>query len=282
MKYQHFRDFDAFASSVKDVECTMMLQNPTHHSWSMNHVYLPKVHLQLGRLGSGNIVEGQSWSNGYVLYMPLTDTCQYLGNGTVVDKNSFLILEPGCEFCISTKVAHDWCSIFVPTHQLTLGSELVKPLSGSEKMRCRVTSPNPQLAAHVRALMHHNMAVASNLPEFESSLAATCAAAELLKVAPLVVGQRQGSKPKPGGRPKLPREEIIAISGIYLGIQNGSDNIGTSANTTDNKVTSSFCVKRGANDTAASSSIEITLVTAIKGTPTNLTPAYGLTLLWRS
>ncbi len=209
MQYQHFRDFDAFASSVGGVESTMMLQNPTRHSWSINHVYLPKIDVQLGRLGSGNIVEGQSWSNGYVLYMHLTDTCEYSANGTALEKNSFMILEPGCDFCFSSNIEHDWCSIFVPTHQLALGGDFGEPLSGSEKMTCRVTRPNPQLAAHFRALVRLVVTTAANFSEFESSPAANVAAAELLKVGSSVVGQRQGGKPNPPGRPKLPREEVI-------------------------------------------------------------------------
>ncbi len=209
MQDQYFQDFDAFASSVGDVDCTMMLQNPTCHSWRINHVYLPKIHVQLGQLGSGNIVEGQSLSNGYLLYMPLTDTCEYLANGIVIDKNSFMILEPGCDFCVSTKVAHDWCSIFVPTHKLTRGGELIEPSSSSEKMLCRVSRPNPQLAAHFLALVRLIVTSAANFSEFESSPAAHVATAELLKVGSSVVGQRQGGKPNPPGRPKLPREEVI-------------------------------------------------------------------------
>ena len=28
MQYQHFQDFDAFAATVRDIDSTMMLQNP--------------------------------------------------------------------------------------------------------------------------------------------------------------------------------------------------------------------------------------------------------------
>ena len=221
MKYQYFQDFDAFASSVSDVDSTMMLQNPTRLSWSISHVYLPDIHVQLGRLGSGNIVEGQSWSNGYLFYLPLTDTCLYSANGTVLDKNSFMIMEPGCDFCISTKTEHDWCSIFVPTYKLACDNDLLEPSLGSEKMTCRVSRPNPQLADRFKKAMGPILTTASNNSEFESSTAATYAAAELLKVASLVVGQRQGSKSKQEGRPKLSREEIIRRSKDLLEERNG-------------------------------------------------------------
>lgn len=209
MKYKHFNDFDAFASSISDVDSRMMLQNPTSLSWSIAQVILPEIDVQMGQLGTGNIVEGQSWQNGYLLYLPLTDRCAYSGNGTVMDKNSFLILEPGSEFCISTKVAHDWCSIFVPTHKLTCGGDLAEPSSDSGKMQCRVTYRNYQLAQQFKSTVSEIITVARNCPEFESSPAGKCAEAKLQKIASLIVGSSQAVKPKQEGRPKLSRKEII-------------------------------------------------------------------------
>ena len=81
MKYKHFTDFDAFASTIRDVDCTMILQNPKYHSWTIAQLTLDEIEIQLGRLGSGNIVEGQSWPNGYLLYLPLTEACPYLAKG---------------------------------------------------------------------------------------------------------------------------------------------------------------------------------------------------------
>ena len=134
MQTRSYRDFDAFASAVRDIDSVMLLQNPKQRIWSISHVDLPGIHVQLGKLGSGNIVEGQSCSDGYLLYMPLTDACTYSANGTVLDKDSFMILEPGCDFCVATKAEHDWCSIFVPTHRFARSGDLVGPSSDSDKM----------------------------------------------------------------------------------------------------------------------------------------------------
>ena len=221
MKYQYFRDFDEFANSVSDVDCNMMLQNPVRLIWSINHVYLPEIHVQLGRLGSGNIVEGQSWSNGYVLYLPLTDTCEYLANGTVIDKDSFLILEPGCDFCISTKTEHDWCSIFVPTHNLARGSDLVESSLGSKKMTCRVSRYNRQLADQFQELVHQSFITATSHWKFESSPAGHCVEAEFIKLASFVIGQRQEDMPNPEGRPRLSREDIIRRSKELIEARDG-------------------------------------------------------------
>ncbi len=216
MQFQHFNDFDAFTASVRDVNSTMMLQNPKHYSWSIYHVNLPEIHLQGGRLGSGNIVEGQSKPNGYLLYLPLTYPCEYSANGTVLDKDSFLILEPGSDICLSSTDEHDWCSIFVPSHKLIATRELVEPSSGSERseqMKCRVSRPNPQLAQQFRTFVSRIMNAAGNCSQIESGPAAKVAAAEALKISSLVLGQRQGDETSlQGGRPRLPRQEIIRCS----------------------------------------------------------------------
>ena len=112
MKYKEFQDFDQFAESIRDVDSDMLLNNLKQNIWSIFQANLSGIDVQLGRLGSGNIVEGQSWSNGFVIYLPLTPQCAYSANGTVLDKHSFIIMEPGCDFCISTKDEHNWCSIF--------------------------------------------------------------------------------------------------------------------------------------------------------------------------
>jgi len=212
METHSFRDFDAFAGSVRGADCVMLLQNPTRRSWDISEVDLPEIRVQLGRLGSGNIVEGQSWSNGYMLYLPLTDACAYSANGTVLPHGSFMILEPGSEFSLSTKFEHDWCTILVPSHKLARGSDLAEPSSGSEKMVCRVTRPNRQLANQFRALVDQIMTTAADCPQFESSPAASCAEAEVLKVGSLVVGERLTGETHREGRPQLPREEIIRRS----------------------------------------------------------------------
>ena len=221
MRDQYFRNFDAFASAVRDLDSVMLLQNPVRLIWSISHLDLSGIHVQMVREGGGNITEGKSRSDGYILFIPLNHADAYAGNGTALDHNSFLILEPGSDLCIRCKTEHDWCSVFVPLHKLAGGGDLVEPSSGFEKMRCRVTCPNCQLVEQFRALVRQLLTAAANCSEFESSPAATRAAEELLKVASLIVGQRQGDKPNQQGRPKREREEIIRRSKELLKKRNG-------------------------------------------------------------
>ena len=92
----------------------MMRQNPKKRVWSIADVDLGDTKVQYGQLGSGNIVEGQSAADAYLLYMPLSDTCEYTFNGLPVRKEEFAILEPNSEIRFSTIVEHDFCMAVVP------------------------------------------------------------------------------------------------------------------------------------------------------------------------
>jgi hypothetical protein len=120
MKHRYFTDFDAFVSNVNDVDCSMIAHNVSKHYWNISQVKLPEVELQFGQLGSGNIIEGQSWLNGYLIYLPINQKCLYRVNGEFLDKYSFMIMEPGSEFCLSSQGAHNWCTVFIPTRQQLL------------------------------------------------------------------------------------------------------------------------------------------------------------------
>ena len=141
--------------------------------------------------------------------MPLTDRIEYSANGSMLENNAFAILEPGSEFCVSTKVAHDWYTVFVPAHKFARGGDLGEPSLGFEKMTCRVTRPNLQLANQFRSFVSQIMTAAANCSQFESAPAATCAATELLNVTSLIVGERQPGEPNQRGRPRFSRQEII-------------------------------------------------------------------------
>ena len=69
-----------------------------------------------------------------------------------------------------------------------------------------------RIANHFQALVRQTVVTAAAFPQFESSPAAICAAAELTKIASVVVGERQGGEPVHEGRPRLERAGIIQRS----------------------------------------------------------------------
>jgi len=209
MQVEHYQDFDAFAASVRDLDCTMMLQNAARHSWTAQAAHIAGLQVQMGQLGSGNIVEGQSWVDGSMIYLPLSDTCEYRANGVPIEKNAFLTLDPGTEFVLSTKLEHDWCSISVPTEVLGRDPDFDAPSSASREIGCRVTRPDRRLANQFQDAVREVLTNASKYPKFETSLGATVGSATLLELGTRILGRALVRETDRAGRSKLPREEII-------------------------------------------------------------------------
>jgi len=218
MQSHTFHDFDDFASAVRDVDSIMLLRNPQRRLWTIDAVDLQSVDVQLGRLGSGNIAQGELRPDGYLLYLPLTDGVEYTGNGVRLDMNSFAVLEPGCEFCISTKEQHNWCGVFVPT--AAFGGGLNGHSSGYGKTTLRVARQDRQTADRFRSSVQQILFAAS-CSDFEHTAAAECARAELVRtVARIVAGCRKGET-QGSGRPVIPRREIIRRAAQHLEMQAG-------------------------------------------------------------
>ena len=209
MQSHRFRDFDAFAASVRGVDCGMMLQNPKTRNWDINVVDVGAIQVQLGRLGSGNIVEGQTHADKYLFYMPLSEDCPYSWNATVLQRDELAILEPGCEFCVSTKHEHDWCTIAVPAEML------VHQIKDGELPACRVTQASRQLARRFRQSVRDVMTASATSPQFEIELAAIRAETALLEIASDAIGERRPEH-QCEGRPKVSRQEIIHRSMALL------------------------------------------------------------------
>ena len=206
MQSKEFRDFEAFATSVRGVESKMLSRNPKRRTWSISTVALGGIDVQLGRLGSGNIAQGQLRPDGFMFYAPLTSEAKYSANGIALKKKSFAILEPGCEFYVSTEIEHDWLTACIPSHMLPQ----FRP--GLASRSCRVSGSTGLVANHFQTVLDQIFSTAASCPGFESSPAAECAAVELVKVCALIAGYHQPIEPPGDGRPKYSREQIIRCS----------------------------------------------------------------------
>jgi len=204
MRSHVFQDFDAFAESVRGVESKMLLRNPKHRFWSVKGVDLNGIDIQVGRLGSGNIAQGELRPDGFMVYLPLSNGVEYTVNGIMMEKNSFAILEPSCEFCISTKVEHDWCVAFIPNSSLSPENKIVRPTR-----TCRVTRPMNHAARDFQTTILEIMQAASLSTSFETTHAAENVAAEVLKLAEIAIGKKQKTVLGREGRPKVPRQLVI-------------------------------------------------------------------------
>jgi AraC family ethanolamine operon transcriptional activator len=210
MRNHVYRDFDAFASDVREVDCVMMLHNINRAIWSVTHIELPDIRIQTGQLGSGNIVEGQSLSEGYLLYLPLTRGQEYLGNGVSFGMGTPWVLEPGAEFCLSTDGQHDWCTLLLPTKVASAGTACSSS-TRSGASTCRIAPHARQAATRIGALVHDLLTAATLCETFETSIAAKQAAAEATSVARVILGMPRTEDPRQDGRPRISRREVIRL-----------------------------------------------------------------------
>ena len=209
MLSERFQDFDACVERIRDVDTIMTFKNLARRSWEIEVAEVGGICVQQGRFGSGNIVEGKSSDDGYMVYLQLSEDPRHSANGTVIPKDGFMILGPGSEFFLSGECEHDWCTIFIPRSTLDVDSALEATEGVSEKMICRVTRSNPRHAGRLRRYVGEILGAAVSYPEFESSPAAVVASARLLKLGRSILGCAPVHDSAQGGRPKVPRDEIV-------------------------------------------------------------------------
>lgn len=205
---QEYNDFDEFAESVRGGDWSMLRQNQAERRWSLAVANVGEAQVQLGEMGSGNITEGPSWQHGSNIYMPLGGECEQVVCGAAIPKNAFAVLEPGSEFSLAIKGAHDWCSLFVPNWALDRHPDVDEPSRASAATHCRVTRPSRPLAAQLERSTRSVIATARNYPQFESSIAAMVASAALLELGARIVRVPQPQNAVRPGRPKVSRHEI--------------------------------------------------------------------------
>ena len=211
MKSLQFNEFDAFAESVSDVDAVMTLQNPEHRVWKINQTVVEGLHIQLGQVGSGNIVEGQSWSDGTLLYLPLSAGVTYRANGVALGPEDFMVLDPSREFCIATKHAHDWCTVLLPQGDPSQDF-------GTHDIAWRATR---ELAGRFRHAVREILRASANSTYFADSVGAKVAAAELQEVSSAILTKPQPSIAEISGRPRRSRKNVLQVCNELIEVRAG-------------------------------------------------------------
>ena len=211
MKSLQFNEFEAFAETVSDVDAVMTLQNPEHRVWKINQTVVEGLHIQLGQVGSGNIVEGQSWSDGTLLYLPLSAGVTYRANGVALGPEDLMVLDPSREFCIATKHAHDWCTVLLPQGDPSQDF-------GTHNVAWRATR---ELAGRFRYTVREILRASANSTYFADSVGAKVAAAELQDVTSAILKKPQPSIAKISGRPRLSRKNVLQVCNEMIEVRAG-------------------------------------------------------------
>jgi len=204
-----FCEFDEFAEAISSFDGRILLTHPSIPKWSVSHLDLDGVHIQTAEVGSGNIVEGESW-DGYMVYLPLLDAGRKILNGSEVGKDSLLIFEPRSEISLCNAAEHEFCSIYIPTDVWTRAGLPSKLSLGGEKGACQVTRPNRQLHTQGRSLVRDIQIAATTCPQFETTPAGKIAAAEAAKFVFRIASESHIDEPATrAGRPRISRKKIV-------------------------------------------------------------------------
>lgn len=179
MTQQTFCDFDEFAAAVREVDCTMMVQNAEIHEWNLQIAEAGKVEVQFGKLGSGNILQGTSWKDGVLIYLPETPGARCAANGETLLPGAFMVLEPHAPFDLSSSGRHNWYTLFLPREKFS-GSHWDQPNSYA-------TQPNQALAKRFRSLLSEVLKASKESESFSCSVAGKSAERALCSVASQVL-----------------------------------------------------------------------------------------------
>lgn len=210
-----FTDFDEFSTIVKDVDCSMMMHhNPESYEWKIKQISFNNIDIQMGLLGSGNLLEGETKRDGFIFYSPLSKSAEYIVNGKTIEKGSISIFEPGSDFTLSTVEAHDWCTIFLPTEILVndyLHNERLAQLTvGDAEPAAYVTSPNKILTDRIQRIVSAtlNTAKAYN-GQLENSPASASIIEEMMDIGKYALNIKDLNEDQNIGRKKYSRRKLI-------------------------------------------------------------------------
>lgn len=205
MPNQTFQDFDEYVDEIQDVDVEMMINGLVRSSWTIRSLETSAVQIQEGSQGSGDITAGQFSSEGYFLYLPLKNAAAQSANGVQLNNESVVIMEPGCEFYMNSKVDHGWCSIFVPTNAMPVPSKM----SGVSQGKCRVVQTSAEASRQSRDLIVSLLNAAESNETLGSSRALEASFKELTNFSASLIDGRGKAEADTAGRPEIPRDEIF-------------------------------------------------------------------------
>ena len=115
---QTFSEFEHFTDVIGHADANFTLPRLDTPFWSISQRSIGQIHLQCGTEANGNIAEASAHDGGYLLFVQRDGSpCQ--ANGVPLEEDMLLVSGPRGEFVLAADKAHDWYSLFVPSHLLT-------------------------------------------------------------------------------------------------------------------------------------------------------------------
>jgi len=209
MKRDDFTDYEAFRASIQQVGGGWLLNGGKNWRWHRTSLAVGDCEIQIGYSRCGLITQGVSSNDFYSFWIPFkSHVWRHLGGK--LDSDNIMVMEPGVEYTVTSRVADGWHSFCVPKHLIE---------SHTSRDRCSYSyqvAHQQRRADAIRQLFYRVIAAVEENPCIEFSPAAKIMEAELRSLLePTLVPAEDGGV-SPRGRPRVSRREIIARSKAAL------------------------------------------------------------------
>jgi AraC family ethanolamine operon transcriptional activator len=208
MSNQQFTQFEDYAEAVIHADLRLKLPRLVRPRWELKTQCVGGIGLQFGKEGSGVIADGSAVQIGYTLFVPLAGL--QFANGQPLEDRRMLLMTPGGELAISSKVPHDWCSIVLPFD--LLGHDQQSQLcSHTSVSKSQVIDIGSQAAKRLRQLLielRHVFKAEPTVPTI--SAANESMQGELLAACKPII-ERTNLSTRTMGRPVVNRREVIDL-----------------------------------------------------------------------
>jgi hypothetical protein len=115
MAQLNFTEYDAFAQAVQDASVVMRNSTLEERRWTLQYATVGAMRLQRACEGGGTLAEGTTVTDGWVFFHQSRPVC---ANGQSATDNDIFVVPPGSEFCVTSKKAHEWLAIVIPSSLL--------------------------------------------------------------------------------------------------------------------------------------------------------------------
>lgn len=212
-----FRDFDEFADSIEGIAGRFVPTETSTAQWWVDAVPAGTLALQQIQIGGSATFAGDGAVGSFTLGIPMTRPQCIRIDGQRLDHDSFIVLKQNQPFTFAGRDVTRWAGVTLPVDHAVLGPELLEKLHASDGA---CTRTDPLRLEQLRGLIGR---ICSGVPTIDLShpAAAKMAEDEISAVAALALERSLRLPVRPVGRPRLPRERVIARALELIRAQEG-------------------------------------------------------------
>lgn len=176
MAQLNFTEYDAFAQAVQDASVVMRNCSLEERRWTLQYATVGAMRLQRACEGGGTLAEGTTVNDGWVFFHQSRPVC---ANGQSATDNDIFVVPPGSEFCVTSKQAHEWLAIVIPSSLLFQSPAELESATGAKP---RLLKPPSSVTRQFTSLLRRLLSEIEKSPELLAGThAESCVQSEILQ-----------------------------------------------------------------------------------------------------